>query len=302
MQWRVVAIGVGIGLALFVVAAFQVFDAIWPRPPALDRTDEEVHARWTAAVGSVQGATTPQPAAPQLAAAMAALDGKPAHEPVPDADLARLIEVLAEGAAVPHYGCTAVPHEVGAEFYISPFDWLEASRRLMDVGEVDLAGRIASELRDGQDLVIHAIGIAIYADARSLAPEVELPEPSAEGLYRSAVHAARCSDALMAAFNWDEAEDYFGQGRVPPRWWYDPEHERLVMRDYYSGLLEAMAPHRDDAAAMAEAAATFQAQPHAVDHSLVSRLLILGVGGVVEELARVLASPDRSGIADDAEP
>lgn len=276
MQWRVVAVGAVVGVVLFVVAALQVLEAVWPRPGALARPDAEIDARWAELRAQMHDDASPEAARPPLVDVMLEVGAVADDEPVPVETTSRLVALLDEGADVPHYGCTGLPLEVDASRHIAPFDWLVAARGLVDAGRADLAQRVGGQLRDGQDLLPYAIGLGIYSETVAAAPDAPATAPTARGLYDTVLHTAHCADEVMARFSWDEAEDWFGQGRVPPRWWYDPAADRRALRDYHLRLLAAIEPHRDDPVAMSQAIERFGEASHPARHALISRILTTG--------------------------
>ncbi|MEO0602764.1 MAG: hypothetical protein AAF211_15080 [Myxococcota bacterium] len=277
MDWRVVGVGGVLGVVLFGVAAYQVLDAIWPRTPALSRADAEVDARWTALEPRFRGEIVPETSPDALLAVMDRVGAVPDDETVPIEVSGALAEVLDGGASVPHYGCTGLPIEVTAGRHLSPYDWVAAAEGLVDIGRADLALRVAAELRDDQDLIPYAIGLQIHSVTAATAPGTpRMVSPTPSGLADSVIHAARCADATLATFDWDEAEDFFGQDRVPPRWWYDPAADRRALRDYYVRLIDAIEPHRSDASAMSTAIEQLGSTPHPAQTALVSRILTTG--------------------------
>jgi len=293
VQWRILGLGALVGVALFVLAAWQVLDAIWPRPPAPARPAAEIDARWEELSADLHDDVEPELADPALRDVMVDVGEVPDEEPVPIEVIGTLAEVLDGGASVPHYGCTVLPLQTDPSDHISPFDWLAASEGLVDIGRPDLALRIARELREGQDLIPFGIGVGIHRVAVDAFPDIDQDPPTADGLYRTTVHAAQCADEVMARFDWSEADEYFGQGRVPPSWWYDPAADRRALRDFYLDLLAAMAPHRDDPAAMRAAVDAFEARPHAADRALLSRILTIGTAPILAEQLDHIASLQR---------
>ncbi|MEM6931591.1 MAG: hypothetical protein AAF602_31965, partial [Myxococcota bacterium] len=203
--------------------------------------------------------------------------GGPRDEAVPRGVGGALAKVRDDGASVPHYGCTGLPIEVTAGRHLSPYDWVAAAGGLVDIGRADLALRVAAELRGDQDLIPYAIGLQIHRVTVATAPGTPVTvSPTASGLADSVLHAAHCADATLATFDWDEAEDFFGQDRVPPRWWYDPAADRRALRDYYVELIAAIEPHRGDASAMSKAIEELGSTPHPAQTALVSRILTTG--------------------------
>ncbi len=276
MDWRVVGVGGLLGVVLFGVASVQVLDSIWPRTPALERSAAEVSAAWAALEARGPYEVEPEPASAELVAVMASVGAVSDEESVPIEVSAELARVLDDGASVPYYGCTGLPLDNDRSGHVPLFDWLPAAEGLVAIGRADLAHRISLQLRTGQDLLPYTTGLAVYLVTREDEPALVAPVPAASGLLATVTLNARCSDAVLGTFGWDDAEDFFGQGQVPPRWWYDPVADRNALRDYHLQLIAAIEPHQADPEAMSRALAAFERATHPAERALVSRILTTG--------------------------
>lgn len=282
MQWRVVIGGAIVGILLFAVAVVQVLQAVWPRPGRLAHSLDEQNARWAEVSAWMRADITADTTDPSLAELVSEIGDLPVEASVPYERVTAVRSILEGGESVPYFGCTALPVDASRGAFTSPLDWARVAQGLAQYGELELANRVSREMRNGQDLIPHSVGVGAYAVIETDGYDLPGPEPSGAELFYAVVQSGRCADEVMDRFDWEEAEDYFGQGRVPPRWWYDHERERRTVRDYYATLLFALKPHHDDPAAMRDALAAFEAEPHPAADGLVSRLMTLGVVGLVQ--------------------